>query len=43
LGADLGLLAVLHTWNQKMMTHPHLHCLVPAGGLALAGCGKTNH
>ena len=35
LGADLGLLAVLHTWNQKMMTHPHLHCLVPAGGLAL--------
>jgi Putative transposase/Transposase zinc-binding domain len=35
LGADLGILAVLHTWNQKMLTHPHLHCLVPAGGLAL--------
>ena len=35
LGADLGFLAVLHTWNQKMLTHPHLHCLVPAGGLAL--------
>jgi hypothetical protein len=35
LGAELGFLAVLHTWNQKMMTHPHLHCLVPAGGLAL--------
>jgi hypothetical protein len=34
LGADLGFLAVLHTWNQKMMHHPHLHCLVPAGGLA---------
>jgi hypothetical protein len=34
LGADLGFLAVLHTWNQKMMTHPHLHCLVPAGGLS---------
>jgi hypothetical protein len=34
LGADLGFLAVLHTWNQKLMTHPHLHCLVPAGGLA---------
>jgi Putative transposase len=34
LGAELGLLAVLHTWNQKMLTHPHLHCLVPAGGLS---------
>jgi hypothetical protein len=35
LGADLGFLAVLHTWNQKMLAHPHLHCLVPAGGLSL--------
>ncbi|HEX4165684.1 MAG TPA: IS91 family transposase [Bryobacteraceae bacterium] len=35
LGAELGFLAVLHSWNQKMMTHPHLHCLVPAGGLSL--------
>lgn len=34
LGADLGLLAVLHTWSQKMLHHPHLHCLVPAGGLS---------
>jgi hypothetical protein len=34
LGAELGFLAVLHTWNQKMLTHPHLHCLVPAGGLS---------
>jgi hypothetical protein len=34
LGADLGFLAVLHTWNQKMLHHPHLHCLVPAGGLS---------
>jgi hypothetical protein len=34
LGADLGFLAVLHTWNQKMLAHPHLHCLVPAGGLS---------
>jgi hypothetical protein len=34
LGADLGFLAVLHTWNQRMLHHPHLHCLVPAGGLA---------
>jgi predicted RNA-binding Zn-ribbon protein involved in translation (DUF1610 family) len=33
LGARLGFLAVLHTWNQKLLAHPHLHCLVPAGGL----------
>lgn len=35
LGAHLGFLAVLHTWNQKLLPHPHLHCLVPAGGLSL--------
>ena len=34
LGAHIGFLAVLHTWNQKMLPHPHLHCLVPAGGLS---------
>ncbi|MBV8832019.1 MAG: transposase zinc-binding domain-containing protein [Acidobacteriaceae bacterium] len=34
LGARLGFLAVLHTWNQLLLPHPHLHCLVPAGGLA---------
>jgi hypothetical protein len=35
LGAHVGFLAVLHTWNQKMLHHPHLHCLVPAGGLSM--------
>ncbi len=35
LGAHLGFLSVLHTWDQKMLHHPHLHCLVPAGGLSL--------
>jgi hypothetical protein len=35
LGARLGFLAVLHTWNQKLTLHPHIHCLVPAGGMAL--------
>jgi hypothetical protein len=35
LGARLGFLAVLHTWNQKLLAHPHIHCLVPAGGMAL--------
>lgn len=34
LGAQLGFLAVLHTWNQQMGLHVHLHCLVPAGGLS---------
>jgi hypothetical protein len=34
LGAQLGFLAVLHTWNQKLLHHPHLHCLIPAGGLS---------
>jgi Putative transposase/Transposase zinc-binding domain len=36
LGAELGFLAVLHTWSQQMSPHVHLHCLVPAGGLSLA-------
>jgi len=35
LGARIGFLAVLHTWNQKLLHHPHLHCLIPAGGLSL--------
>jgi hypothetical protein len=34
LGARLGFLAILHTWNQKLLAHPHIHCLVPAGGIA---------
>ena len=34
LGARLGFLAVLHTWNQQLLPHPHIHCLVPAGGVS---------
>lgn len=34
LGADIGFFSVLHTWNQKLEFHPHVHCVVPAGGLA---------
>ena len=34
LGAQLGFIAVLHTWGQTLMHHPHLHCVVPGGGLA---------
>src|SRR5437588_252300 len=34
LGADIGFLAVLHTWGQNLHHHPHLHCVVPGGGIA---------
>jgi hypothetical protein len=34
LGADIGLITVLHTWGQNMMEHPHLHCIMPSGGLS---------
>jgi len=34
LGAEIGFFSVLHTWNQKLQHHPHVHCVVPAGGLA---------
>jgi hypothetical protein len=33
LGARLGFLAVLDTWNQKLLAHPHIHCLVPPAAL----------
>jgi len=32
--AEIGFFSVLHTWNQKLEHHPHLHCVVPAGGLS---------
>src|SRR5580658_4133513 len=34
LGAEIGFFSVLHTWNQKLQHHPHVHCVVAAGGLA---------
>jgi hypothetical protein len=37
LGADIGLLSVLHTWGQNLQHHPHVHCVVPGGGLAIGG------
>jgi len=37
LGADIGFLGVLHTWGQNLQVHPHIHYIVPAGGLALDG------
>jgi hypothetical protein len=35
LGAEIGIVAVLHTWGQNLHHHPHLHCVVPGGGLSL--------
>jgi len=37
LGARLGITAVLHTWGSALTHHPHLHCIVPGGGLSLDG------
>jgi hypothetical protein len=34
LGAEVGFLSVLHTWGQNLLHHPHLHCVIPAGGLS---------
>jgi hypothetical protein len=37
LGADIGLTAVLHTWGSALTHHPHIHCIVPGGGLSPDG------
>ena len=37
LGAEIGFVAVLHTWGQNLHHHPHVHCVVPGGGLSLDG------
>jgi hypothetical protein len=37
LGASIGFLAVLHTWGQNLHLHPHLHCVVPGGGVSPDG------
>ena len=34
LGAGLGFLSILHTWGQRLLLHPHVHCVVPAGGIS---------
>ena len=36
-GAEIGFFAVLHTWGQNLQFHPHLHCVVPGGGLSPDG------
>lgn len=37
LGAKMGMVAVLHTWGQNMSLHPHIHCLIPGGGISQQG------
>ena len=37
LGAEIGFFAILHTWGQTLMHHPHLHCVVPGGGITADG------
>jgi hypothetical protein len=42
LGAQVGVLAVLHTWGQNLHHHPHLHCVVSGGGLSCNGQGVVD-
>jgi hypothetical protein len=37
LGAEIGFISILHTWGQNLLHHPHLHCVVPGGGVAPDG------
>jgi hypothetical protein len=41
LGAQTGMIAILHTWGQSLTLHPHLHCIVPGGGLTGQGQWRT--
>ena len=38
----MGMVAILHTWGQNLSLHPHLHCIVPGGGLNAKGAEKSN-
>jgi hypothetical protein len=35
LGAEIGAVSILHTWGQNLLLHPHIHCVIPSGGLSL--------
>jgi hypothetical protein len=41
LGAESGMISILHTWGQNLSLHPHLHCIVPGGGITPSGKWKT--
>src|SRR5215471_12009366 len=34
LGAEIGVISILHSWGQNLLLHPHIHCAIPAGGLS---------
>lgn len=42
LGANIGFTAVLHTWGQNLTLHPHIHCIIPGGGLNSLGKWKNS-
>ena len=42
LGAQIGFIEVLHTWGQTLVYHPHIHCIVPAGGIDKLGKWKNS-
>ena len=42
LGSEIGFTMILHTWGQNLMNHPHIHCIVPSGGLSLNNNGWIN-
>ena len=35
LGAQVGMTSILHTWGQNLSLHPHLHCIIPSGGVTI--------
>jgi hypothetical protein len=41
LGAQTGMISILHTWGQTLTLHPHLHCIIPGGGIAPGGQWKS--
>lgn len=43
LGADIGMISILHTWGQTLTLHPHVHMIVPGGGITSSGNWKAAH
>lgn len=43
LGAKMGMTSILHTWGQNLAFHPHVHCIIPAGGLTKNGKWRNTH
>ena len=45
LGAEVGILGILHAWGHNPLLHPHIHCVIPAGGISTdqAGCVRPRY